>query len=398
MTLRRALPCLVAAAIANPAVAPLAAQPRVIAPTPARDAEQRWIAFALTPGNQIRFTLEIDGRPARALLDTGVTHSVVSRAFAEAGAMPIETGGEAIAIGGVVPIGWTRARRLAIGGRAVAAGRLLVATLPRLATGAEAPIDALVGRDLIAAQAIDIDYAARRFRLLPSGRLPFSGAIAPLGQMPGRGLFWTQVRLGAARLRPMVVDTGDGSAITVTEAGWRVAGQTGLPTTTAIAFGAGGAVTSTIAIVPVLAVGDLVARHVEVGVEPPGGFSETIGAAGRIGSGFLLNYRVLLDPVAGRMVLRAGAGADRQPARSTSGLLLGLDGDRLRILHVMRGSPAERDGWRTGEAICALEGQPIPPDYATLPISGWTAGVPGRTVALTDCDGRARPLTLARFY
>ena len=38
------------------------------------------------------------------------------------------------------------------------------------------PIELLVGRDMIADYALDIDYDARRFRLLPSGRLPFARA------------------------------------------------------------------------------------------------------------------------------------------------------------------------------------------------------------------------------
>ncbi|WP_256926624.1 aspartyl protease family protein [Sphingomonas sp. TZW2008] len=374
-----------------------AAQP-VGTATLAADAETRWVPFDLTPGNQLRFTMAIDGRPATAILDTGVSYSVLSRRFATAAAMPVRPGGSATAIGGLVDIGWAGTRTVTLGGVTRRGGGLTVATLPALATGSAKAVDLLVGRDLTGTYALDIDYANRRFRLLPSGRMPFNGRTAPLAISRDRLVYVSEITLGAARLRPMVVDTGDGSSITVTSAGWAAARLAKTPTTTAISFGLAGAVTSTIGIVPALTLGQLTARSVEVRVEPAGGFSESIEVAGRIGSGFLQNYRVLLDPAAGRMVLSPGSTADQPPVRSTSGLLVGVDTDRLRILHVMRGGPAAAAGWKEGETICTIDGQPIPANYGSSTLATWSAGTPGRVVALGLCDGTQRRLTLQRFY
>ena len=140
------------------------------------------------------------------------------------------------------------------------------------------------------------------------------------------------------------------------------------------------------------------ARQIEVRVEPPRGFSDAVGAQGRIGTGLLQRYRVLLDPRAGRMVFTPGPDADQPPVRSTSGLLLGLDKDRLRVVHVMRGSPAAAAGWRSGDLICRIDGKPIPADYADSALSSWSTGTPGRTVTLGLCDGATRSLTLRQFY
>lgn len=364
----------------------------------ARDAEQRWVPFELTPGNQLRFTMTVDGRRAVAILDTGVSYSVLSRRFAQKAALKVRAGGNATAIGGVVDIGWTPTGTVTLGGATRRGGGLTVATLPAIATGSAEAVDLLVGRDLTGAYALDIDYAARRFRLLPSGRMPFRGHAAPLAISRDRLVYVSEVTLGSARLRPMVVDTGDGSSITVTARGWADGQLTGIRTTTAVSFGLAGAVTSTIGIVPSLKLGELVARNVEVRVEPAGGFSDSIDAAGRIGSGFLQNYRVLLDPTAGRMLLSPGPGADLPPVRSTSGLLVGVAKDRLKVLHVMQGGPAQRAGWKEGDTICAIDGQPVPPNYPTSPLATWSAGTPGRSVALKMCDGTARTLTLRDFY
>ncbi|WP_308461456.1 aspartyl protease family protein [Sphingomonas citricola] len=362
------------------------------------DHEDRWIPFEVTPGNQIRFTMSLEGRPVSAILDTGVSYSVVAKRYATAQRLRVRGDAKADVIGGSVPVGWIATRTLAIGGLRREGGGLAVADLPATATGSATAVDLLVGRDLTADYALDIDYAQRRFRLLRSGRTPFVGISSPLSIAPERLVYVSSVVLGGAELRPMVVDTGDGSAVTLSAAGWNTARMPRRATTTTVSFGLAGPVVSEVAIVPQMVVGRTVARNVEVRVEPSGGFSDKIGVAGRIGSGFLQNYRVLLDPAAGQMLLAPGPDADKPPLRSTSGLLLGIARDRLKVLHVMRGGPAAAAKWRDGETICRVEGEAVTPAYPTSPLARWSAGPPGRTVALTLCDGTERRLTLASFY
>ena len=288
-------------------------------------------------------------------------------------------------------------RSIALGGLARSGGGVTVAELPAIATGSAVAVDLLVGADMLAGHALDIDYAAHRFRLIASGRLPFKGQTAPLRVSAERSVYESAITLGERRLAPIVVDTGDGSAITVTTPGWQAA-KLAVRTTSVIAFGLAGPAVSGLAIVPDVRVGAMRAHQTEVRIEPPGGFSQSIGAAGRIGSGFLQNYRVLLDPGARHMVLRRGPKADTPPLRSTSGLLVAVEKDRLKVLHVMRGGPAARSGWQDGDLICTIDGAPIPSDYPTSPIAKWSAGTPGRVVRLGGCDGTTRSLMLANFY
>ncbi|RZL59024.1 MAG: hypothetical protein EOP65_04310 [Sphingomonas sp.] len=370
--------------------------------TLAADSEARWVAFDLTPGNQIRFTLTLDERPVTAILDTGVSYSVLAAKSAAADPARVTANGQATAIGGggngAVAVGWLATRRLAIGGLTRTGGGVTVADLPALATGSAQAVDMLIGRDVTGGQALDIDYANHRFRLLPSGRLPFVGAIAPLTISPGRRVYESSATIAGKRIAPMIVDTGDGSALTLSAASARTAGIAKLPTTTTISFGLAGETVSTLAILPAVSLGQQVARNVEARVEPAAGFSETIGVAGRIGSGLLQNYRVLLDPGAGRMVLQPGPDANTPPLRSTSGLLVGLERDRLKVLHVMRGGPAAAAGWQPGETICRINDQPVTADYPTSALAKWAIGAPGTAVRLGLCDGTVRTLTLRRFY
>ncbi|KQN29136.1 hypothetical protein [Sphingomonas sp. Leaf38] len=363
----------------------------------ATNAETRWVPFDLTPGNQIRFRMQLDGRDVTAILDTGVSYTLLAKASPAVDTAKLVAGGSATAIGGSIALGWMPTRSIAVGGLARTGGGVTVADLPAIATGSASAVDLLVGADMMAGYALDIDYAAHRFRLLRSGRLPFKGETASLRVSAERSVYESAITLGDRRLAPVVVDTGDGSSITVTAPGWAAA-SLAVPSTTAISFGLAGPAISGLAIVPDIHVGNMVARWSEVRIEPAGGFSQSIGVAGRIGSGFLQNYRVLLDPGARRMVLSRGPKADTQPLRSTSGLLVGVEPNRLKVLHVMRGGPAAASGWKDGDLICTIDTVPIPADYATSPIASWSAGAPGRVVRLGLCDGTTRALTLARFY
>ncbi|MBX3593186.1 aspartyl protease family protein [Sphingomonas sp.] len=372
----------------------LRAAPPVMALAP--DSEARWVPFELSATNQIRFRTMVNGRWAEAVLDTGVSDSALSAGFARRLGLKPLVEGRADAIGGSITLAWTGIDRIEVGGMVRTGGRIAIIDGDARATG-ERPVDLFVGADLLAANALEIDYDAQRFRLIPSGRMPFRGVTLPLARTDRSGLYLSRIVLGDITT-PMIVDTGDGSMVTLTQtASRRLDARIG-PRTTAIAYGLGGAVEGEIGVLPSLRLAALTLREVELRIEPDAGFSGRKGAGGRIGNGLLRRHRVLLDPGAGRMVLAPGARADWPVARSTSGLMLAAAGERLRVLHVMRGSPAADDGWRVGTEICAVDGNPVSASRYAGAVSGWTSGAPGRTVRLSLCGGGERDLTLRRFY
>ncbi|WP_109809259.1 aspartyl protease family protein [Sphingosinithalassobacter portus] len=358
------------------------------------DSEARWIPFELTEHNQIVFTMTFAGEAATALLDTGLSDTLVSDRLAAATGLRSSVGEQAAAIGGDVSLRWAASPALGFGGLSRSGGRIGIASLD----GAGSGIDLLIGSDILSCCALDIDYDARRFRILPSGRLPFRGKSASLHLTPSSRSYVTRGSLAGATLSPMIVDTGDGAAITIARTIWDASDYAAAPTTSTIAFGLGGAIETDVAVISEIEIADVKARQVEVRIEDARGFSTRIGAAGRIGSGFLLGYRVLLDPRAGRIVLSPGGKAGAAPLRSTSGLLLAFQGDELRVLHVMRHSPAARAGWRVGDRICAADGISVRDGVSATGLVGWTVGAPGRTVHIAMCDGSERSLTLANFY
>jgi len=396
------LPVLMLAALPLCGAMP-AAMPAMPAPPPERvvlspNADAQWVPFELTPGNQIQFRMTVDGRPVTAILDTGFSLSVISRRWASQAKLKVIGGGQGVGVGGSVAMGEVDGRMLAIGGLTRSGGKLGVLDLPSGATGNGTTIDAVIGSDLLRRYALDIDFTAQRFRLLPSGRLPFAGQTAPLSLALRDQFYVSEMTIDGTRLRPMIVDTGDGATITMSDEAWKSLAGAKPATTTTISYSIAGPVTSELTVLPAVRVGETMVRDAEARIEPGRGFSAQMGAAGRIGLGYLQRYRVLLDPGAGRMVMAAVGDVDRPPLRSTSGLLVGFYSDRLRVLHVMRGSPAATAGWQPGDQICSIDGQAITADYANDPISMWSVADPGRVVRLGMCNGGERKLTLERFY
>ncbi len=364
------------------------------------DAEARWVPFTLTTANHLRFAMTVDGVAAQALLDTGLNHSAVSRDFARRAKLTIDPQGAAtgVALGGSIRVDWAATKSVAFGALDRSGGRVAVIDLPKLLASASGDADVLVGTDLISPHALDIDFANRRFRLLPSGRMPFTGTRVPLSVQSGSGLYLTQAMLAKTRLRPLLIDTGDGGALSTARSAWRTAAIRGAQVTSTIAYGAGGVVDAGLTVTDAVSLGGQPTGPIEVRIEADGGFAKQVRVVGRVGTGLLLRYRVLLDPGAGQMLLSPNPDAPPAPLKSTSGLLLGYDRARLRVLHVMAGGPAAKAGWKADDLICQVDGQAV-----ALTANGgvdvrWGTDAPGRVVRLTMCDGAARTLTLARFY
>jgi hypothetical protein len=227
--------------------------------------------------------------------------------------------------------------------------------------------------------------------------MPFLGSTAPLRRRSPNGVYQSEVSVAGKLLKPIIVDTGDGGALTLSRTAWTSTGYRGARITTTLGWGMGGPVVTDTLVIPSLVLAGLPARETELRIEDEGGFSAMVGAAGRLGTGMLRRYRVLLDPGAGRMVLQPGKGVAATFPRSTSGVLVEFTGTALGIVHVMRNSPAAAAGWKAGEQICAADGVPVPEDAKDGTIE-WTIGAPGRTLRLKLCDGTDRTLTLADFY
>ncbi|WP_422631610.1 hypothetical protein, partial [Pseudomonas proteolytica] len=119
-------------------------------------------------------------------------------------------------------------------------------------------------------------------------------------------------------------------------------------------------------------------------------------AVGNIGLPLIAQFDVVIDITASRLWLR-------KPERSRHNLLLkdrtGLGvatrPSGLTVVHVASGSPAERDGWKAGEQIVAIDGEPVGPGYTRSRLWRWRYRPAGAAVSLTLVDGSVRRIRLA---
>lgn len=208
----------------------------------------------------------------------------------------------------------------------------------------------------------------------------------------------TELTVSGLKVAPVMVDLGLGSDLVLTAKAWDAMPSKPTRITSIVVIGLGGTTVQRYATIPQVYAGRTAVTDVGTGMEAAGGFFASQGAAAAIGTGFLKRFNLVLDVKAGKMILTPGTQfAARQP-KSTSGLLVAPGNGRLTVAHVMANGPAAQSGWKAGDAICAIDGSPIPPNYRGSPISSWSTGKPGQKVGFLMCDQSRRSLTLDSFY
>nr|WP_244309894.1 aspartyl protease family protein [Sphingobium fuliginis] len=84
--------------------------------------------------------------------------------------------------------------------------------------------------------------------------------------------------------------------------------------------------------------------------------------------------------------------------RDRSGLGITVKPDRLVVVHVAYGSPAQAAGWRLDEQIIEVNGQRVGPSYNSGDLWRWRFQPAGTGVDLKLADGAVRYLRLGEYY
>jgi C-terminal processing protease CtpA/Prc len=73
------------------------------------------------------------------------------------------------------------------------------------------------------------------------------------------------------------------------------------------------------------------------------------------------------------------------------------DDQGLEVIFVAPKSAAADAGWKVGDRIVAINGQPVGPDYFDS-MYQWSRGEDGTEVRLTTAGGEERTLVLRTYY
>jgi hypothetical protein len=241
----------------------------------------------------VSVTVPQQTEPLNFLLDSGAGTSVINLPTALRLGLKL---GKSVSVRGVESEaqGYWPLRVPAKAGDIPLPGEYLSVDLGKLSEACQCGVDGLLGVDFFRGRVVEIDFAARRIRLLRSSEPGPDASVAEL--KVGRQAMLAPIRLDAAGARWVRVDTGCSSALHWVEGASRTAGakktvsigltELRLPTTTTRMHFAGlslGPIPTTLHAMPLFA-----------------------GEAGLLGNGFLTHFdRVIIDARAGRLILES---------------------------------------------------------------------------------------------
>lgn len=357
-----------------------------------------WLPFDRTDNGLMFVTVTLDGERVQALVDTGFPRTTISAAFAAAHHLKLQSSRTEVSVGGSAAVGTTTVGAMDVGGTRFPPGMADVSDLSAVSQAAGRNVDIVVGASALTINALQVDEDGSRLRLIPSGVSIHGMQRVPV-RWEGVNRLMTALRIGMRSFAHIMIDTGADSEILLTnEASPSLRGMPGLADTDIAAAGAGGIVVFQLATVRRAHLGPVEAHDLAVTFEARGNFLTSAGAEGLIGMGMLARYNFVLDPAAGLLALSERSTPPATHPKSTIGVQALPGPDRLRILHVMRNSPAAAAGLREGQDICSVNGQRVDAAWAGSAMAHWGTSAPGTSFKVDLCDGKTVAVTAEAFY
>lgn len=329
----------------------------------------RLVSFDLID-NRIFVKIYLDGKgPFNFIFDTGAD-AVITPEVASILGLSVTADGTTSGVGnksvatGQAPIGDTR-----LGDYSIQNYRYSVLTIDgtREVFGT-VPVDGIIGLPFFEQYAVKIDYVNKTLNFQPGISFQYrgSGAVIPFTRLD-------EIPTIRATLDGIPgefdVDTGARSSLILfahfierfglrTKYSAHIEGITG--------WGIGGPVRSQLARAGQFRIGNVVVKWPILRLTTQkSGLTATLKKAGLIGPGILRQFDVTFDYAHKRMILEPNTLYGVKDSYDRTGLWLGQDGSRFKVLNVMASSPASDQGFKTGDEILSIDG--VPTEKLSLP-------------------------------
>jgi hypothetical protein len=356
------------------------------------------IHFDLFRGNRIFMPTAINGKPASAMLDSGAGMIALDRDFADSLGL---TGGQSISVGsagGPIPGSMVSGVTIRLGGLTLSGTTVLVIDLAPIARRIGRPINVILGRELFDAGVVDLDFAKHTLTVLPESdykpprgaeRIPMTRSEGGIREIPIRieGHDPVQAQLDLGNAGSMVLSRDYWESQKLLDGRRSIGGQSA---------GVGGTAAKRVASLTSVRLGSFEFKNV------PAGFNQNakdLPAKGaNIGFDMLSRFRLAIDNARDALYLIRGRGPFPPLPRDRAGLRTVIAGDRLKVVFVSPGSPADTAGFKAGEEIVAVNGKRVDAGYYASAAHDWEKWAAGRRVLLRCADGREIPIVLADYY
>jgi predicted aspartyl protease len=355
-----------------------------------------WLPFEMPDFRRLIVTGRINGVPAKILLDSGVGGLVLNKDLAATFRLRH--------IGNVTGVGVTGlVQGQLVEGVAISFDNLTINTpnaelydMAPFAGVLNEPIAALLGRDLFGLLIVDMDFAKVRIAFRdPNVMLSLpGGAEIPL-QQDKSGLRSLPVSIENRPPIQATLDFGSDRALNISPA--YVSDQNLLRnkrSSTALSAGAAGIEVGQVAMLSKVSIGNTVFHDVPIEIPNRWAFENQA----IVGMPIIRRMRMVIDFPHNRITVMPNAPVFSQPFRKDrSGLGARRLTDRLQIMHVAAGSPADASGLHEGDEIIAINDKKLDAAYfKKYPRIGSQPA--GTVVYLTLSNHEKIKLTLADYY
>jgi predicted aspartyl protease len=183
-----------------------------------------WLAFAEDDANVPTVNVRLNGRPVRALIDSGAQYSVIDRALlaGPGGAKTFDMPILAYGVGGQAQVGKGVTLDVEVGAARITRLRTAILDLGLLASDAGLGTPLILGQDVLGELMLDLDTEKRRLRLLPRGAALPTNVLPVDVRRAGRALKTTVTVEGATV--EAVIDTGSSALLALSRSAATAAG------------------------------------------------------------------------------------------------------------------------------------------------------------------------------
>lgn len=349
-------------------------------------------------GGAIYVPAVLNGDSTWLMFDTGLSHTGVDRDWARTIALAAPESASA-----------TTVDRLRLGEVELRDVTIALYPLRGLSEASGRPQRGLLGHDVLQRFTVDIDYPARRIRLLDATRYRYAGGGTTVPFTPDADLPLLRAQLEVRGRRPiparLLLDTGaSGLCLILTTPFVEQHDLSHLtPAITApIGTGLAGDLHGTIVRLQGLRLGSLRIRSPTTGLGGERkGFLGRTDIDGVIGVAVFQEARLIVDYARRRVIIEPSPDASRSCDYDHSGLRLIARGPRLEQIlvdYVVPGSPAADAGIRVGDELVLIDGRRVAEtDLSAVRQTLRAEGARRRLVLLRDADTIRVSLQLRRL-
>ena len=360
-----------------------------------------WLAVDLFQKRWAYLRGEVNGVATDIVLDSGAGMTVLDSALAKQLGLRVEGELEARGTGGNVGAGIVSGVTVKLAGMEVGPLSAAVIDLSGVGRRVGRPLPVILGKEVFHALVVDLDYPGSRIRFLDAATFRYDGTGRKLDLIPAEDGH-KSLKLAIEGGEPVVVglDTGQGGALSVyrhyaDERGF----LSGRPVSERRSGGVGGATTMKVATLRSVTIAGYELRNVPSAFQASDvrGAFDTKRQEGNLGAGILSRFRVVFDYSRSCLWLEPGPDLGAPFPKDKSGLALQWADGALAVEFVAPGSPAAEAGWKEGERIASLDGEPAGEAWSKT-FTKWAEAKAGTEVRFTLADGTERKLVLKEYY